>query len=467
MSQEKSVNHYDAVIIGSGQGGTPLSKALAEAGWKTALVERTHVGGTCVNDGCTPTKTLVASAKIAQQVRRAGEYGVVAQLNKVDMERVRQRKRDVVEYSRSGSEKSLLETKNLDLIYGSAQFTGTKTLGVTKNDGSTATFTADKIFIDTGTRPAIPAIDGIHTIPFLDNVAIMDLDSVPEHLLVLGGGYIGVEFAQMYRRFGSRVTVVQSRAQLLPQEDADVAQEIAKTLRAEGIEILLDAKADQVRGAPGKIALQVQVEGVARTLEGTHLLLGTGRKPNTEDLHLQAAGVAMDEHGFIRANPQLETNVPGIYAIGDVKGGPAFTHIAYDDFRILRANLLEGGQRSTEGRMVPYTVYIDPQLGRIGMTETEAKQSGRKIRVARMPMSGVARARETSEMQGFMKVIVDADTSQILGAAILGMEGGEIAAMLQIAMMGKLPYTALHHAIFAHPTLAESLNNLFGHFDGK
>lgn len=467
MVPENISDSYDAVILGSGQGGTPLSKALAKAGWRTALVERKYVGGSCLNYGCTPTKTMVASARVAYLAGQAQEFGVRATANGVDMEKVRQRKREIVEKSREGGEKALLKVENLDLIYGDARFTAAKTLLVKLRDGSTKTLTADKIFIDTGTHAATPPISGFDKARLhanvLDNVSIMELDRVPEHLLVLGGGYIGLEFAQMFRRFGSRVTMVQSGAQLLTREDADVVEEITKILQEDGIEILLNAKTTQVSGDDSKITLELGEAG--QKIEGTHLLVAVGRAPNTKDLDLRAAGIDTDEHGFVCVNPRLETSVAGVYAIGDVKGGPAFTHISYDDFRVLRSNLLERKQATIEGRMIPYTIFMDPQLGRIGLTEKEARKQGKNIRVAKMPMTYVARAREVGEMRGMMKVVVDAESKQILGAAILGMEGGEVAAMIQLAMMGKLPYPVLQEGIFSHPTLSESLNVIFEHFE--
>ena len=423
MSSETSAGHYDAIILGSGQGGTPLSKALADAGWRTALIERKYVGGTCVNTGCTPTKTMVASARIAYLSGRAEEFGVRAQVSGVEMERVRQRKNDIVLQSRSNNEKALLKTKNLDLIYGEARFTGSKSIFVQKNDGEALSLTADKIFIDTGTRAAIPRIAGFGEIRsltnVLDNASIMELDHVPEHLLVLGGGYIGLEFGQMFRRFGSRVTILQSNAQLLTHEDADIVDEITKILREDGIEVLLDAKTQRVSGDASKIMLEFRQGTEQGKVDGTHLLVAVGRTPNTENLDLPAAGIATDDKGFVWVNSRLETNVAGVYGIGDVKGGPAFTHISYDDFRVLRANLLENKDVTIEGRMVPYTIFIDPQLGRIGLTEKEAREQKRAIRVAKMPMTYVARAREFGEMRGWMKVIVDAKSEQILGAAIL------------------------------------------------
>jgi pyruvate/2-oxoglutarate dehydrogenase complex dihydrolipoamide dehydrogenase (E3) component len=456
--------HYQAVVIGSGQGGTPLCRALAEAGLRTALLERSHIGGTCINEGCTPTKTMVASGRVAYLARRGRDYGVRTGEIRIDMERVRQRKRDVVDSFRNGSQARLEKTANLDLIFGEARFTGPKTLSVRMKDGGERTLSADRIFINAGARPSVPELDGIRDVPFLDSTSIMELDCVPEHLLVLGGGYVGLEFGQMFRRLGSRVTVVQSGAQLLSGEDTDVAAEVLAILKQDGIEALLNSRAGRVRKSGAQIQLTVGTDKDARTLQGSHLLVATGRRPNTDGLHVGAAGIATDERGFIKVNGKLETNVEGVYALGDINGGPAFTHISYDDYRILRTNLIEKGSATTENRFVPYTVFIDPQLGRVGVTESEARARNKKFRVAKMPMSYVARALEVDETRGFMKAIVDSENNQILGVAVLGIEGGEIMAMLELAMMGRLPFTALREGIFAHPTLAESLNNLFTHF---
>jgi pyruvate/2-oxoglutarate dehydrogenase complex dihydrolipoamide dehydrogenase (E3) component len=458
---------YQAIVIGSGQGGTPLAGALAGAGLHTALIERVHVGGTCINEGCTPTKTMVASARVAYLARRGSDYGVRTGGIRMDMQRVRQRKRDIVDSFRGGSQGRLEKTANLDLIFGEASFTAPKSVVVRLQNGDQRNLTADRIFINAGARPAVPKLDGLKDVPFLDSSSIMELDSVPEHLLVLGGGYIGLEFGQMFRRFGSRVTIVQSGAQLIRREDPDVATEVASILKQDGMELLLNAKTERVAKSAGGIQLCVRSGSETRTLSGTHLLVATGRVPNTDTLNVAAAGISTDPKSFIQVNSRLETNVEGIYALGDIKGGPAFTHISYDDFRVLRTNLIEKGSASTKGRLVPYTVFMDPQLGRIGLTETEARAQNQKIRVAKMPMNYVARALEVDETRGFLKAVVDAETNQILGAAILGIEGGEIMAMLQIAIMGRLPFTALRDGIFAHPTLAESLNNLFTHFDAR
>ncbi len=456
-----ATRHYDAIVIGAGQGGVPLARTLAQAGRKVALVEREHVGGTCYNEGCTPTKTMVASAKVAYLDRRSADYGVKNGQVTVDMVAVRQRKRDIVEDFRNGGEQRLRDTEGLDLVWGEASFTSPEELEVHLNSDETR-LTAKNIFINTGSRPANPPVEGLESVPALNSTTIMELDEVPEHLLVLGGGYVGLEFAQMFRRFGSEVTVVQRDKQLLTREDTDVAEAVAEVLREDGVEVLLETEAKHAEQAgDGELLLAIGTLEGGGTLEGSHLLVAAGRPPNTERLNLEAAGVETDERGFIRVNERLETNVEGIWALGDVKGGPAFTHISYDDFRIIKTNLLEGGEATITDRMVPYTVFIDPQLGRVGLSEEEAREQGRDVRVARMPMKHVARALEVDEPRGMMKAVVDANTRQILGCAVLGVEGGEVAAMIQIAMMGRVPYTTLRDAVFAHPTLAESLNNLF------
>ena len=455
------MDHYDAIVIGSGQAGTPLSIALAEAGRKTALVESQHVGGTCINEGCTPTKTMVASARIAYLARRAADYGIRCGPVGVDLGQVHRRKQAIVDDFRTGVQRRLEDAKNVELIFGEAHFTGPNAVEVRLTAGGTRTLTADTIFINTGARPARPHIAGLDSVKALDSTSIMELQELPEHLLVLGGGYVGLEFGQMFRRFGSTVTVVQHGKQLLDREDPDVAVEVCKLLQADGIEILLETEAIGVHASASGVGLELRGPAGERTVTGSHLLLAAGRVPNSEQLNLAAAGVNVDARGFIPVDDRLQTNVPGVYALGDVNGGPAFTHISYDDYRIVRNNLLRGGQSSTRDRLIPYTVYIDPQLGRIGLTEQEARAQGRAIRVAKIPMAWVARAVETAESRGFIKAVVDAETRQILGAAVLGVEGGEIMSMLQIAMMGKLPYTALEDGIFAHPAFAEGLNTLF------
>ena len=463
MTQTK---HYDAIVIGAGQAGGPLSTTLAKAGWKTALIERVHVGGTCINEGCTPTKTMVASARVAYLARRGADYGVQTGPVTIDMTKVRQRKRDIVESFRNSGQRRIETTEGVDLLMGEASFTGPKALELRLNNGEMRQLTASTILINAGARPAKPSITGVEAVSTLDSTSIMELDVVPEHLLIVGGGYIGLEFGQMFRRFGSQVTVIQRGANLLAREDADVAEEVAKIMREDGLEVLLETKPMSVKQlSEGNIQLMVQTKTGERILNGSHLLMAAGRVPNTDWLNLDAAGVQTDKRGFIQVNERLENNVPGIYGLGDVKGGPAFTHISYDDFRIIRTNLLEKGNASIHERLVPYTVFIDPQLGRIGLSETDARAQGRNIKVATLPMNYVARALEMDESRGFMKAVVDADTGQILGAAVLGIEGGEIMAILEVAMIGKVPYTVLRDGVFAHPTLAESLNNLFSTLD--
>jgi pyruvate/2-oxoglutarate dehydrogenase complex dihydrolipoamide dehydrogenase (E3) component len=456
-------DHYQAIVIGSGQGGTPLCQALANAGLRTALVERAHVGGTCVNEGCTPTKTMVASGRVAYLARRGADYGVHTGNITIDMNRVRQRKRDIVNTFRNGNQSRMEKTPNLDLLFGEASFTGPRSIQVRLKDDSKRTLTADQFFINAGCRASVPSLEGMQSVPYLDSTSIMELDAVPEHLLVIGGGYIGLEFGQLFRRFGSRVTIVQQGPQLLRGEDADVAAEVLAIMQQDGIDVLLNTKVQRIakEGPQIKIAVDSAGESESRTISGSHVLVATGRVPNSDVLNIAAAGIAADKRGFIQVNAKLETNVTGIYALGDIKGGPAFTHISYDDFRIIRTNLIEKGSASIEGRLVPYTVFIDPQLGRVGLSEEEARAQNRKIRVAKMPMSRVARALEVDETRGFMKVIVDAGTKQILGATVLGLEGGEVMSMIELAMLGKLPYTVLYNAVFAHPNLSEALNNLF------
>jgi len=463
----RTTESFDALIIGTGQAGKPLARALGAAGFKTAIIEREHVGGSCINHGCTPTKTMVASGRVAYLARRAAEFGVRGcGTVQVEMGEVIARKRRVVEGFREGSRRGLESTPNVSLIFGEAAFDGERSVVVREPNGGTRGLRANRIFINTGTRAAIPAVQGIESVPKLDNVSILELEALPEHLLVLGGGYIGLEFGQMFRRYGSRVTVVHRGKRLLSREDADVADEVAKILRDDGLDMRLETTPVRVeRDGDRGVRLTVQGRDGESVVAASHLLVATGRVPNSDRLNLAAAGVEMDRAGFIRVNERLETSAPGVWALGDVKGGPAFTHISYDDFRVVRANLLENRGATTNGRLVPYTVFIDPQLGRVGIGEDEARRAGRNIRVGILPMTHVARAIESGETRGFMKVVVGADTGKILGCAVLGMEGGEVMAMFQIAMMGGLPYTALKEGIFAHPTLAEALNNLFGAMD--
>ncbi len=458
---------FDAIIIGSGQAGNPLAKSFAENDWKVAVIEKNHVGGSCINFGCTPSKTLAASARAAYVSRNTSKYGVHTSSVKINLKEVYKRKKKTVESFRKGSLK-ILEHKNITLIKGDASFVDSKTIEIKlsnkKNSkNKTEVISSDKIFINTGGRPAIPKIKGLDDISYLTSTSIMELKKLPEHLLIIGGGYIGLEFGQMFKRFGSKVTILQNSNQLLKREDKDVADEVLNILEDEGIKIYLNTKINEVSKSKKskKIVINFETPKGNKKVKGSHLLIATGHTPNTDDLNLSSAKIKTDDKGYIITNTKLETNIKGIFALGDVKGGPAFTHISYDDFRIVKNNILNKNNNTITGRMVPYVIFIDPQLGRIGMNEKEAKEKKINYSIAKMEMSKSARAIEISETRGFMKVIVDKKTDKILGCTILGFEGGEIMSMLQIAIMGKLKYSSLKNAIFAHPTFAESLNNLF------
>lgn len=459
------MKQYDAIIIGSGQGGTPLARKLAKQGWKTALVERRHVGGSCVNIGCTPTKTMIASAKAAYSVKTAEKYGIHTTGFSLDIQKVLARKNKVVESFNRGSQKGVEKTENLDLIFGTASFIGEKKISVRLNDEREETLTADKIIINTGTRAAIPAVEGLHEAGYLTSTTLMELNEVPEHLLIVGGGYIGLEFGQMYRRFGSAVTVLEHGPAFLSREDEDVAAEMKSILALEEIEVLTGAKLSKVEKNGKQTTATVAINGENKTITCSHILISTGRTPNTDDLNLSSAGIEANEKGFIQVNEKLETTSGNIYAIGDVKGGPAFTHISYNDYIILYNNLIHGREETIKDRMVPYTMFTDPQLGRVGMTEKEAREKRLNIKVAVLPMKHVARAIETGDTRGIMKAVVDAESGAILGVAILGQEGGEVMSVLQMAMMGGITWHQLKDTIFAHPLYAESINNLFMQLD--
>jgi pyruvate/2-oxoglutarate dehydrogenase complex dihydrolipoamide dehydrogenase (E3) component len=443
---------YDAIILGSGQAGNPLSQKLADHGWSVALVEKDHLGGTCVNTGCTPTKTMIASAQVAHYARQAARWGVRAGEVSVDLPRIVSRKDQVVLQWRSGLERKAQQRPNLHLHQGHGRFLDPHRVRV-----GDQVLESERIFIDTGARPNIPRIQGLDQASYLTNESIMQVTDLPEHLLVLGGGYVGLEFGQMFRRFGSRVTVVHSAEQILPHEDADVARELQQTLEAEGIRFLLKARTTRVERDDGRVVLRLGDGDGAESVRGSHLLVATGRRPNTDDLGLETTGVQTTPQGFIRVNSRLETNVPGIWALGDVNGGPAFTHISYNDYQIVYANLIEGNALTTADRLVPYSVFTDPQLGRVGLTEKEARATGRRLKIGKIPMAWVARAIERDETAGLMKLVVDAQTDQILGAAILSSEGGELVQILEFVMRAGAPYTLLKGAVYIHPTLAEGL----------
>lgn len=440
--------HYDAVIIGAGQAGPPLAGRLTSAGHTVAVVERKLVGGTCVNSGCIPTKTLVASAHAAHIARRSADFGIGTGEVTVDMGKVKARKDGIVTGDREGVEGWLEGMDGATLIRGHARFTDPHTLDV---DGRTVT--ADRIFLNVGGRAVAPPIPGLDEVDYLTNVGVLELDSVPEHLVIIGGSYIGLEFAQMYRRFGSQVTVVERGQRLASREDDDVCAAIKEILVNDGITIHLGA--DDIRVARDGAGITVHTSAGGPTVTGTHLLVATGRRPNTDDLGLEAAGVETDKHGYIVVDDQLRTSAEHIWAMGDCNGKGAFTHTSYNDFEIVAANLLDNEPRKVSDRIPTYALYIDPPLGRAGMTEAQVRESGRKALVGKRPMTRVGRAVEKGETQGFMKVVVDGDTGEILGAAILGVGGDEVIHCILDTMAAKAPYTTLTHTVHIHPTVSE------------
>jgi pyruvate/2-oxoglutarate dehydrogenase complex dihydrolipoamide dehydrogenase (E3) component len=449
------VKNYDAIVIGSGQGGNPLCYAFAEHGWTVALVEKSFLGGTCVNTGCTPTKTMIASAQVAHYARNAARWGVRTGHVDVDLSSIVDRKNAVVNQWHEGVEHSVARRPNLHLYRAHARFLSSHELQV-----DAEILQSDRIFIDTGTRPHPPEIPGLENVNYLTNESLLELRELPEHLIVLGGGYVGLEFGQLFRRFGSRVTLIHRGPQILPLEDEDVATALQKALADEGIEFRLNSNSVSVQNSGAQIALTAESAGRRETISGSHLLAATGRHPNTNDLGLDKAGIKTDESGYIKVNSRLETSVPGIWALGDVKGGPAFTHISYNDYQIIFGNLVEGKNLSIANRYVPYSLFTDPQLGRVGITEKQARASGKKLKIGSYPMSKVARAIERNETAGFMKVIIDAENDRILGAAILSSEGGELVQILGAMMMAGAPYTVLKGAVYIHPTLAEGFFGL-------
>jgi dihydrolipoamide dehydrogenase len=459
------MKHYDAIIIGAGQAGTPLAKKLAEAGKKTAIIEKRYVGGTCINDGCTPTKAMIASARAVYQARKAAELGFEIGTIKIDFQKIKQRKDDIVNQFRSSSEKGIKSTKGLELIFGTARFSGEKELTIALNDGGEEKVTADLIFINAGAKTTIPDIEGLNEIDYLTSTTILDLEAIPEHLVIIGGNYIGLEFGQMFNRFGSKVTILEKSPGILAREDQDISSALTEILADEKIELLTDVKINQIEQDKKQIKISLESGKTKKNITASHLLVAVGRTPQTADLGLENCGVKLDDKGHILVNEKLETNIKGVYALGDVKGGPAFTHIAYNDYTIVYRNLIEGTNYSIHDRPVPYCMFTDPQLGRIGLSEKEAKEKKLNYKVAVLPMSQVARGIETNETLGLMKAIVDADSKKILGAAVLASEGGEIMSVLQMAMEGNITYDRIRNCVFAHPTYSESLNNLFMKLD--
>ncbi|MBD2527241.1 mercuric reductase [Nostoc sp. FACHB-133] len=460
---EVNAQHYDDIIIGGGKAGKTLAPALVADGRKTALVERSlnMIGGGCINIACIPTKTMVASANVANTVRNSAVYGVKTNTPIVDLAEVIKRKRTVVQEMREMNLHNLETALGHELIIGTARFVAPKTIAVTTTEGNNRLLTAERLFINTGTRPLIPSIPGLTEAEFLTSESIMELEHLPEHLIVLGSSYIGLEFAQMFRRFGSGVTVIGQSEQILSQQDPDIAIAVQTLLEQDGIEFLLKAKVLRIDRTDNQTILQIQVGDREITLQGSHLLVAVGRAPNTDSLNLAATGVATDTRGFIQVNDRLETNVPGIWALGDINGGPQYTHISLDDYRIIKANLIDGGNRSTRDRLVPSCLFIDPELAHVGLTETEAQQQGYAIRVAKVDASVVPRARTLGQTDGLLKAIVDADTGRILGCSLLSHEAGEIISTVQMVMQAQMPYTVLRDGILTHPTMTEGLNILF------
>ena len=457
--QNEGEQRFDAIVIGAGQAGSPLSHRLADRDWRVALLEREHLGGSCVNYGCTPTKRMLASAHVAHAARDGARFGVHAADVRVDMKRVRELKDAIVASWRSGQEKHTGSRPNITLFRGEGSFVDAHTVEVNGHR-----LVSDTVVVNTGTRPLVLPIDGIDSVPYLTNRDVMDLEEVPEHLLVVGGSYIGLEFGQMFRRFGSEVTVIEADDDIVPNEDEDVSEALRHALEAEGIRFLLASKASKVRqDDTGRILLTVEPHGYGEQQElvGSHLLLAAGRRPNSDALNLAAAGVETVGPGFIPVDDVLETNVPGIYAVGDVNGGPAFTHISYEDYQLMLHNLTgDGAKRSTANRIIPYALFTEPELGRVGLTEREARQRGLDIKVGKIPMSHVARAIEMQRTEGLMKIVVDANSERILGAAILGVSGAEVVQTLMALMMVDAPWTVFHQATTIHPTITEGFFGL-------
>jgi pyruvate/2-oxoglutarate dehydrogenase complex dihydrolipoamide dehydrogenase (E3) component len=450
-----STESFDAIVIGAGQAGPAMAARCTKEGLRTAIIERGHWGGTCVNVGCVPTKTLVASARAIHMARRGDEFGFEAGDIRANMQRIKARKDAMVLKSRDGVLQWMQGLKQAEVLKGQACFVGPRTVQV-----GARTLQAERIFINVGGRASVPDLPGVASVPHLDNASIMELAEVPEHLVIVGGSYIGLEFAQMMRRFGARVTVVERSAMLLPREDDDVSNGIRAILEAEGVELQLAAQCMSLSRSGSQVVVGAQCGGESPAITGSHVLLAVGRRPNTDGLGLEAAGIALDERGYIVVDDQLRTSADGVWAMGDCNGRGAFTHTAWNDYEIVAANLFDHDPRRLSERIPCYALFIDPALGRVGMTEREVRASGRKALVARMPMQRVGRAREASETQGLMKALVDAESGHLLGAAILGMNGDEVVHGMLDIMAAKLPYTTLSRTMHIHPTVSELVPTL-------
>jgi Pyruvate/2-oxoglutarate dehydrogenase complex, dihydrolipoamide dehydrogenase (E3) component, and related enzymes len=455
------MTEYDAIIIGTGQAGPPLAARLTKAGMKVAIVERKLFGGTCVNTGCIPTKTLVASARTAAVTRRAQEYGVLVDGQiRIDMKAVKARKDKISAASRTGLETYLKSMQNCAVYEGQAQFESPREIAINGE-----LIGAQRIFINVGGRAIVPDMPGLDRVSHLTNSSMLDIDFVPEHLVIVGGSYIGLEFAQMYRRFGSEVTIIEKGPRLIAREDEDVSVGIAEIVEREGIHLRLNAECIRFERDRDESIAGVDCTEGSPDVRGSHVLLAVGRRPNTGDLELEKAGIAVDQHGYIVVDDQLRTNVPGIWALGDCNGRGGFTHTSYNDFEIVAANLLDGGSRRVSDRIATYALFIDPPLGRAGMTAAEAIRAGKRVLVGKRPMTRVGRAVEKGETQGFMKILVDADTEQILGAAILGTGGDEVIHCILDVMYAKAPYTLLKQAMHIHPTVSELVPTVLGELE--
>jgi len=451
---------FDLLIIGSGEAGKNLAWTMSKAGRRTAVVERKLIGGSCPNIACLPSKNIIHSAKVAELARRGAEFGVMTEGLTIDMAGVRARKRRMVEGD-IRLHLDLYKASGAELIMGEAHFVAPRTVEVTLNEGGVRVLAGDQVVLNVGTHAAIPDVPGLRAAKPLTHVEALELDRLPEHLIVLGGGFVGLELAQAMRRFGSRVTILERGGQLIAREDSDVAEAILHLFQDEGIEVLLNTELLEVEGLSGQaIKMRLRNSQGERTLEGSDVLVAIGRVPNTQGLGLENSCVEVDDRGYIRVNERLQTSTPGIWAMGECAGSPQFTHVAFDDFRIVR-DTLNGGNRTTQGRLVPFCIFTDPELARVGLNESEAQKRAIPYRLARIPMAAVLRAHTLSETRGFLKALISAESDEILGLTAFGTEAGEVMAVVQIAMLAKLPYTALRDAILAHPTMAEGLTVLF------
>ncbi|HCR5121854.1 TPA: mercuric reductase [Legionella pneumophila] len=459
------VLEFDTIILGGGKGGKTLAMDLAKSGQKIAMVENNQIGGTCINVACIPTKTLVQSAKVAHYCRKAKGYGLNTTLNPIDFKAIRARKDAVVNGMREANLKQFLDS-GMDLMLGHGHFIGPKMIEVTlsspRDNQKTLHITADKIIINTGALPYTPPIAGLDKVNYFTNDSLMNTDSVPQHLLIIGGGYIGLEFAQMFRRFGAEVTVIEASSEFLGREDKDIAEQVFQTLSNEGIQFAVDTKINAIRQEQTEVIIEANRQGQSEIIRGTAVLVAVGRIANTAGLHLDKTGVELDERGFIKVNEFLETTAAGIWALGDVKGGAQFTHLSLDDYRLVKHNLQNPQKKlSSQNRLIPYTVFLDPELARIGLTEAQARSQGRPIKIAKIPAAAIPRAKTQGETTGVLKAVIDAETNLILGVSIFCAEAGEILGVIQLAMELRVPYQKLRDMMFAHPTLVEGINLWF------